>query len=102
MRSSSSIKTSRPGATGRTGIRRLGAIQQLQAGHKPRRIVQLLVGLVGYGTAVMVLVLSGLGAASWSVLSEGLADSSGLSFGWATNVVALVVLLAWIPMRELP
>lgn len=91
-----------PVTAGRLGIYRMGALQQWRAGRKPRRIAQLLVGLVGYGSAVMLLVLSGLGAASWSVLSEGLARSFNLTFGWATNAVAVVVLLTWIPMRELP
>ncbi len=86
----------------RLALQRLSAREQFRAGRKPRRILQLLVGLVGYGAAIMVLVLSGLGAASWSVLSDGLARTLGLSFGWATDAVALVVLLAWIPMRELP
>ncbi|SER07795.1 membrane protein YczE [Microlunatus flavus] len=64
-------------------------------------MLQLVVGLLGYGAAVMVMVLSGLGAASWSVLSEGVAKTLGVSFGTATNAVAVAVLLTWIPMREL-
>lgn len=50
----------------------------------------------------MMLVQSGLGAASWNVLAEGIAHRAGLSFGLVTNVIALVVLLAWIPLREMP
>lgn len=80
----------------------LNAIDQLRAGKKVRRVTQLLLGLVGYGAAVMVLVKSGLGAASWNVLTEGIAKQTGLSFGWTTNLIALVVLLAWIPLREMP
>lgn len=83
-------------------IRRLNAAQQLRAGRKVRRFPQLLVGLVGYGASVMVLVTSGLGAASWSVLTDGTAKSVGISFGTATNLIAVTVLIAWIPMRELP
>jgi len=67
-----------------------------------RRLVQLLIGLVGYGAAVMILVRSGLGAASWNVLTEGVARQTGMTFGWSTNVIAAVVLLAWIPLREMP
>ncbi|WP_218026913.1 membrane protein YczE [Nocardia vaccinii] len=83
-------------------LRRMNAVEQLRAGRKPRRSAQLLIGLIGYGASVMVLVTSGLGAASWSVLTEGIAGSTGISFGAATNLIAVVVLLAWIPMRELP
>lgn len=81
---------------------RMSALAQVRAGRKIRRILQLLAGLVGYGAAVMMLVQSGLGAASWNVLTEGIANALGVSFGWATNLISLLVLLAWIPMRELP
>jgi uncharacterized membrane protein YczE len=81
---------------------RLNAVAQLRAGRKARRIPQLFVGLAGYGAAVMMLVESGLGAASWNVLSEGVAQVLGNSFGSATNLIALSVMVFWIPMRELP
>lgn len=81
---------------------RMNAFAQLRAGRTARRVPQLLLGLVGYGAAVMVLVQSGLGTASWSVLTDGTAKSLGISFGWATNLISLLVLLAWIPLRELP
>ncbi|MER7549833.1 hypothetical protein ABTX86_07570 [Streptomyces anulatus] len=81
---------------------RMTALAQLGAGRKARRIPQLTLGLVGYGASVMLLVLSGLGAAGWNVLTEGTAETLGISFGWATNLISLLVLLAWIPLRELP
>ncbi|WP_228182556.1 YczE/YyaS/YitT family protein [Streptomyces anulatus] len=81
---------------------RMTALAQLRAGRKARRIPQLTLGLVGYGASVMLLVLSGLGAAGWNVLTEGTAETLGISFGWATNLISLLVLLAWIPLRELP
>ncbi|MCM0639335.1 membrane protein YczE [Cellulomonas wangsupingiae] len=80
----------------------LNAWEQLRAGRMWRRLIQLLIGLVGYGAAVMILVQSGLGAASWNVLTEGVARQTGMTFGWSTNVIAAVVLLAWIPLREMP
>ncbi|MBB4685699.1 membrane protein YczE [Amycolatopsis jiangsuensis] len=83
-------------------IARLGPLAQLRAGRTPRRISHLLLGLIGYGASVMLLVRSGLGAASWNVLTEGIARSTHLSFGSATNLVALAVLVAWLPIRELP
>ncbi len=83
-------------------VPRMTALAQLRAGRKGRRVPQLLLGLVGYGAAVMTLVDSGCGAASWSVLTEGVAHTLGVSFGWSTNLIAVTVLLAWIPLRELP
>lgn len=88
--------------TPRFVLRRRNAVEQLRAGRKLRRFPQLLIGLLGYGASVMVLVTSGLGAASWSVLTEGVSRSIGVSFGTATNLIAVAVLLAWLPMRELP
>ncbi|SDT10010.1 Uncharacterized membrane protein YczE [Brevibacterium siliguriense] len=80
----------------------LNAIDQLRSGRLSRRVPQLLLGLIGYGAAVMALVQSGLGAASWNVLTEGIAHQTGLSFGWTTNLIAVVVLIAWIPLKEMP
>ncbi|MEX5237328.1 YitT family protein [Kocuria arenosa] len=82
--------------------RRMSASEQLRAEKKPRRLIQLLIGLTGYGTALALLVGSELGASSWNVLAEGIAHRSGLTFGMATNLIALVVLVFWIPLRELP
>ncbi|WP_228004656.1 YitT family protein [Amycolatopsis sp. YIM 10] len=82
--------------------RRMTAGEQLRAGKKLRRLPQLVAGLVGYGISVTFLVESGLGASSWSVLAEGVSERTGLSFGWATNLIAVAVLLFWIPLRELP
>ncbi|MFI6029518.1 membrane protein YczE [Amycolatopsis magusensis] len=82
--------------------RRMTAGEQLRAGRNARRVPQLLVGLVGYGISVTFLVQSGLGASSWSVLAEGVSERTGLSFGWATNLIAVAVLVFWIPLRELP
>lgn len=81
---------------------RMNAVAQLRAPRKARRIPQLLLGLAGYGAALMLLVQSGLGAGGWNVLTEGVANSLGISFGWATNLISVLVLLAWIPLRELP
>ncbi|URM88938.1 hypothetical protein LUW75_01645 [Streptomyces sp. MRC013] len=80
----------------------MSAFAQIRAGRKARRVPQLLIGLVGYGAAVAVLVHAGPGPAGWNVLADGTARTLGISFGWATNLISLLVLLAWIPMREPP
>ncbi|GLC62583.1 hypothetical protein PLESTB_001916200 [Pleodorina starrii] len=80
----------------------MNAGEQLRAEKKTHRLIQLLIGLTGYGTALALLVGSGVGASSWNVLAEGLAHRSGLTFRMATNLIALVVLVFWIPLRELP
>ncbi|MFJ8931522.1 YitT family protein [Streptomyces sp. NPDC102364] len=80
----------------------MNAFAQVRAARKARRVPQLLVGLVGFGAASMVLAQSGLGAGGWNVFTQGTADALGISFGWATNLISLLVLLAWLPLRELP
>ncbi|WP_020501614.1 YczE/YyaS/YitT family protein [Sciscionella marina] len=85
-----------------TVARRMTAVEQLRAEKKCLRVPQLLLGLFGYGTSLTFLVHSELGAASWTALSEGLSQKTGLSFGLVTNLIAVVVLVFWIPLRELP
>ncbi|GAA1749813.1 hypothetical protein [Aeromicrobium alkaliterrae] len=82
--------------------RRLTAMEQLRAEKKAWRLPQLVVGLLGYGASLPFLVQSTLGASSWSVLSQGVTLHTPLTFGWATNLISVLVLLFWIPLRELP
>lgn len=80
----------------------LGPIAQLHAGRLPRRLVQLYLGLVLYGASLALLVRAGLGAAPWDVLHQGLARHLPMSLGQAIILVSLLVLLLWIPLREVP
>jgi len=51
----------------------------------------------------MALVInSGLGNMPWDVFHQGLARRTGLSIGFWVIAVGLVILLAWIPLRERP
>lgn len=65
-----------------------------------RRLLQLFVGLIAYGFAIALMVRAGIGVAPWDVLSQGLSQRTGLSFGTVTFVTSLVVLLLWIPLRQ--
>ncbi len=67
-----------------------------------RRALQLLVGLVLYAASISLLVRAGLGNMPWDVLSEGLSERLGWTFGTVTVVVSVVVLLCWIPLRQRP
>lgn len=44
-------------------------------------------------------VKAALGIAPWDVFAQGIAIQSGLSFGVATVIVSILVLLGWIPLR---
>ncbi|MFD6446202.1 YitT family protein [Promicromonospora sp. NPDC060204] len=70
--------------------------------HPVRRGVQLLLGLVGFGVATAMMLHSGQGAMPWAVLDQGIVDRTGLAYGWVVLGVGLLVMLAWIPLRQKP
>lgn len=67
-----------------------------------RRLVALYVGLWLYGFSMAVMVRAGLGLDPWDVFHQGVAGHVPLSFGAVTAVTGIVVLLAWIPLRQRP
>jgi uncharacterized membrane protein YczE len=80
----------------------LGPIAQLRAGRLPRRLVQLYAGLLLYGFSIAMMVRSHLGLAPWDVLHSGLTKHFPIDIGQALVIVSFVVMLAWIPLREIP
>ncbi len=68
----------------------------------PRRLVQLYLGLVLYGSSASLMVLAGLGLDPWDVFHQGLARHSSLAIGTWAIVVGAAVLLLWIPLRQRP
>ncbi|WP_310962772.1 membrane protein YczE [Nocardioides terrisoli] len=83
-------------------LARLSPLGQLRAGRLLRRLVQLYVGLVAYGLTLALLIRAHLGNAPWDVLHQGLADHLPISIGQAVIAVSFLVLLLWIPLREVP
>ena len=86
----------------RRQLSRLGPLAQLRAGRLPRRLVQLAFGLVLYGATLAMLIRSTLGNAPWDVLHQGLAKHLPITIGQAVIGTSVVVLLLWIPLREMP
>jgi uncharacterized membrane protein YczE len=68
----------------------------------PGRLARLIFGLELFGAGEALLVLSDLGNSPWTVLAEGVGDQTGIGVGAATVVVSLLLLLAWIPLRQRP
>lgn len=66
------------------------------------RGVALLVGLACYGFSMAMMVRAGLGLDPWDVFHQGLTRHTPMSIGVASAVVGVVVLLAWIPLRNKP
>lgn len=66
------------------------------------RLARLLFGLSLYGFTMAMMVESTLGLDPWDVFHEGLAQQLPLTFGQVVILVGAVVLLLWIPLRQLP
>ena len=80
----------------------LGPVAQFRAGRLARRLVQLYAGLLLYGFSIALMVRSHLGLAPWDVLHSGLTKHVPIDIGQALVIVSFVVMLAWIPLREMP
>ncbi|MCW2529304.1 MAG: conserved rane protein of unknown function [Pseudonocardiales bacterium] len=64
--------------------------------------MQLWIGLALYGISMDLMVRARLGLDSWDVLHQGLSRHTGLSMGVIVIIVGVVVLIAWIPLRQRP
>jgi uncharacterized membrane protein YczE len=67
-----------------------------------RRLVVLYAGLVLYGLSAAMLLLAGLGVDPWDVLHQGLSRQFGLGVGTWSIIVGALVLVAWIPLGQVP
>jgi len=92
------MKTTTPVTT----LANLGPIDQLKARHLPQRLLRLLLGLWLYGVAIALMVKGALGASPWDVFHLGVALHVPLSLGTVIVIASLAVLLAWIPLRQMP
>ncbi len=68
----------------------------------PLRLASLYVGLVLYGASMALMIRSRLGLDPWDVFHQGLAERTGMRFGWVVIAVGALVLLLWIPLRQRP
>jgi uncharacterized membrane protein YczE len=66
------------------------------------RIAILFFGLFIFGIGDSLLIQSHLGNAPWSVLAQGLAKTFDSEIGLLTFVISAIVLLLWVPLKEIP
>jgi hypothetical protein len=66
------------------------------------RLPRLVTGLVLCGLGIAFMVAADMGLAPWSVLDQGLSEHTGVPIGTVSIGVGVVVLLAWVPLRERP
>jgi len=65
-----------------------------------RRFPPLVAGILIIGFSISISVRAQLGLAPWDVFHQGVAKALNLSIGVVVVLVGLVVLLAWIPLRQ--
>jgi uncharacterized membrane protein YczE len=90
------------GSSVTTALANLTPRQQLRAGRLPRRLGQLFVGLTLYGAAMAMMVRGALGLDPWDVFHVGVTRHVDLDLGQVVIVVGILVLLLWIPLRQIP
>jgi uncharacterized membrane protein YczE len=66
------------------------------------RLAWLYAGLVGFGVSVALMIRAQLGLDPWDVLHQGIARQLGVPIGWVIIGISVVVLVAWIPLRQRP
>ena len=71
---------------------------------KPRffTLFILFLGLWIFGTGEAILVAAGIGVSPWTVLAQGISEQTSFTVGLSTFIVGVLVLLFWIPLREVP
>ena len=67
-----------------------------------RRLLQLYIGLALYGVSTAMFVRADLGADPWNVFHLGVANLLSMNIGLVIIAVGVLVLLAWIPLRQRP
>src|SRR5688500_15567083 len=80
----------------------LGPLEQLRAGRLAERVLRLLLGLWLGALAVALMIMGALGASPWDVFHLGISGQLPLSLGTVMILAALAVLLAWVPLRQMP
>lgn len=61
-----------------------------------------MIGLFLCGLGIAMMVKAEIGLSPWDVLAQGVSRNTFLTFGQATVVVSVLVLLLWIPLRVKP
>lgn len=65
-------------------------------------VVLLILGLAIFGLGEAILVTAGIGASPWTVFAEGVSIVTGWRLGTATFIISVVVLILWIPLKQVP
>ena len=62
----------------------------------------LVLGLFLFGLGDAIIIGSGAGVSPWTVLAQGISNSTNWTIGFSTFIVSLSVLILWLPLRQQP
>lgn len=65
-----------------------------------QRLVRCVAGLALFGVGISLMVRAGLGLPPWDVFHQGVSERTGLPMGTVIILTGIVILLAWIPLRQ--
>jgi uncharacterized membrane protein YczE len=84
----------------------LSLLTPIPADRRVRRFSQLIVGLLLYGFTMGLMVRAVLGLDPWDVFHQGVTKLLNhwidISYGTVITAMSVLVLLAWIPLRQRP
>lgn len=64
------------------------------------RLSRCILGLAMFGAGIAMVLHAELGAAPWDMLHKGVSDKTGISVGIVIEIVAFLLLLLWIPLKQ--
>ncbi|HDR1021659.1 TPA: YitT family protein [Pasteurella multocida] len=64
-----------------------------------KSLAVLICSLAVLGVGEGMILLSNLGSAPWTVLSQGVALQANVSVGWASFMISCIVMLFWLPLK---
>ena len=65
-------------------------------------LAKLFVGLYVFGFGIALMVHAAIGLGPWDIFAQGFSRVLHISYGWASVIVSVIVLLCWIPLKQKP
>jgi uncharacterized membrane protein YczE len=79
-----------------------GVRERLIPDRPVERLCRCIAGLACFGLGISMFVTARLGRAPWDVFHQGVSRHTGLALGWVIEIVGVLILVLWIPLRQRP
>lgn len=79
---------------------RRGVFIPLPSDRRFERLVRCVFGLFLFGLGISMFLTAELGLAPWDVLHQGLSHKTDIPVGIVIEIIGVIILLLWIPLRE--